>query len=155
MLVCASESLISRISPQKRIFQLNHFSLFVRGPRWVGFMEKKSAKKSSDTAVLTFVYFYGTIRQNLTQCCTGQRWVLKKPNRVWCFFKFILIPEKKSNYVITLPTCLCNCKNTYSVNIIVLCTHSYSKDILLCLSFFLFFLLNIHSTPINKQLLGK
>ena len=44
VLVCA-ESIISQLSMQKRIFQLNHFSLFIRGP--VGLDSWKKGRKIS------------------------------------------------------------------------------------------------------------
>ena len=44
VLACA-ESLISRISPRKRIFQLNHFSQFIRGPSWFDSWNKKCQKQ--------------------------------------------------------------------------------------------------------------
>ena len=43
----SAESLISRISRQKRIFQQSRFSLFIRGPAG-----EKNVKKSRDTATL-------------------------------------------------------------------------------------------------------
>ena len=47
VLVCAdAESIFSWRSPRKWIFQQNHFSLFIRGPRGVGLMEKKWQKIS-------------------------------------------------------------------------------------------------------------
>ena len=47
----ARSYLISRIFLRKRIFQQNHFSLFIRGPG--GFDSRKNANKSRDTAALT------------------------------------------------------------------------------------------------------
>ena len=49
VIVCA-EPLISRISPQKRIFQHNHYGLYSRGPG--GLDSWKKRQKSCDTATL-------------------------------------------------------------------------------------------------------
>ena len=49
VLACA-ESLISQISPRKRIFKWNHFNLYIRGPDGL----EKNPKKSHDTATLTY-----------------------------------------------------------------------------------------------------
>ena len=51
VLVCA-ESNFSRISPQKRTFKQNHFSLFIRGPDGFDSWNKKKCQKSRDTAPL-------------------------------------------------------------------------------------------------------
>ena len=49
--VSLHELLISRISPRKRILQLNHFSLLIRGPGGL-VSQKKMQKKYRDTDTL-------------------------------------------------------------------------------------------------------
>ena len=55
------ESHISRISPQKRIFQQSHFSLFIRVPGGLdSYSRIKRCQKSRDTATIRSVFFWLT-----------------------------------------------------------------------------------------------
>ena len=87
--VC-TESLVSRISPRKRISQQNHFSQFIRGPcRWNRFMIK--AKKSRDTATLSG----WTIKVEMEFFCTDDFVLYLLCYTIICVLKFTATDQRR------------------------------------------------------------